>query len=275
MTDFRDTLRAELVAAAARPVPSRTLLPVRPVLLRGGLLAAAAAAAALVIFVLPWGAERAPEPAQRTTALPGRPLFGGSLEAGVRYRTRALVPPISLRADGSQWFVYDATSPTTLVLQRREGVAGQVTGEKQPQRFLMFFTLGSVTDPGTGDILPAPDDLVGWMRSNPNLGVTEVTRTRLYGRPATRVTFHIPRRPALVEPNCPFGKVTVDTEPPNVAECAAIGPSVTAPVGSSGYLIVPDGAEPLIAGELALVPSEVGQIERESKPVVDSVLIGR
>jgi hypothetical protein len=275
MTDFRDTLRAELVAAAGRPLPRRSLLPERPVLLRGGLLAAAAAAALLAIFVLPWGAERTPEPAQRTADLPGRPLFGGSLEAGARYRTRALVPPVSLRADGGQWFVPDATSPTTLVLQRREGVAGQGPGEKAPRRFLMLFTLGSVTDPGTGDIIPAPDDLIGWLRSNPNLGVTAVTRTRLYGRPATRVAFHIPQRPRLVQPNCPFGKVTVDTEPPNVADCAAIAPSVTAPAGSAGYLIVPDGAEPLIAGELALVPAEVGTIARESKPILDSVIIGQ
>jgi hypothetical protein len=274
MSDFRDTLRAELVAAAARPVPRRSLRTARPVLLRGGLLAAAAAAAALAIFVLPWGAERAPEPAQRTVDLPGRPLFGGSLEDGVRYRTRALVPPISLRAVGPYWFVYDATSPTTLVLQRRAGnaAAGQ---EKPPVTFLMFFTLGSVTAPDTGDLIPVPEDLIGWLRANPNLGVTKVTRTRLHGRPATRVAFHIPQHPERIEPNCPFGKVTVDTEPPSLAECAAIAPSVTAPAGSAGYLIVPDGPEPLVVGELALVPSQLRQIVRDSKPVLDSVLIGR
>jgi hypothetical protein len=275
MTDFRDTLRAELVAAAVRPLPRRTLLPARPVLLRGGLLAAAAVAAVLAIFVLPWGAERAPEPAQRTTSLPGQPLFGGSLQDGVRYRTRALVPPISLRAVGPYWFVFDATSPTTLVLDRRVGEAGKGTGERPPLTYLMFFTLGSVIAPDTGDIIPVPDDLIGWMRSNPNLGVTAVTRTQLYGRPATRVAFRIPQRPTRVEPDCPFGKVTVDTEPPSVAQCAAIAPSVTAPAGAAGYLIVPDGPEPLVVGQLSRVPSKVGQIVRESKPVLDSVLLGR
>jgi hypothetical protein len=193
----------------------------------------------------------------------------------VRYRTRALEPPISLRTEDGAWFVYDATSTTTLYLQRREGVAGVGTGEKPPLRFLVFFTLGNVTQPDTGDVVPAPDDLVGWLRSNPNLGVTQVTRTQLYGRPATRLAFHIPKKPVLVEPDCPFGKVTVDTEPPLLAECAAIAPSVTAPADSSGYLIVPDGADPLVVGELALVPSQVGQIARESQPVLASVLIGR
>jgi hypothetical protein len=273
MTDFRDVLRAELVAAAERPLPRRTT-PSRPVLLRGAGLAIAAAAAALAIFVLPWGAEHTPAPALQP-ALPGNPLFGGSLEDGVRYRTRALQPPISLRAVGSYWFVYDATSPTTLVLQRREGVAGKGTGEKPPLLFLMFFRMPAVFDPTTGDARPAPRDLVGWMRSNPNLGITSVTRTRVFDRPATRLAFHIPKRPARVDPTCEFAKVTVDTEIPNVATCAAIGPSMNAPVGSSGYFIVPDGDHPLVVGELALVPSQLGQIERESAPVLDSVLIGR
>jgi hypothetical protein len=274
MTDFRDTLRAELVAAAARPVPHRTL-PSRPVLLRGAGLALAAAAAVVAIFVLPWSSVQSPEPAVRSKALPGQRLFGGSLQAGVRYRTQALEPTISLRANDGDWFVYDATSTTTLVLQRREGVAGVGTGEKQPLRFLMLFSLGNVTQPDTGDVVPAPDDLVGWLRTNPNLGVTEVTRTQLYGRPATRLAFHIPKQLVLEDPNCPFGKVTVDTEPPLVAKCAAIAPSVTAPADSSGYLIVPDGADPLVVGELALKPSQVGQIARESQPLLASVLIAR
>ena len=50
---------------------------------------------------------------------------------------------------------------------------------------------------------------------------------------------------------------------------------MTAPVDSSGYMIVPDGPDPLIVGELALVPDKVGEIVRESKPVLDSVLVAR
>jgi hypothetical protein len=273
MTDFRDVLRAELVAAAERPLPRRTA-PSRPVLLRSAGLAIAAAAAALAIFVLPWGAEHGPAPALQPS-LPGNPLFGGSLEDGVRYRTRALQPPISFRASDPHWFVYSASSDTTLVLQRRQGGAGTGTGEKPPLRFLMFFRLARVFDPATGDAGPAPRDLVGWLRSNPNLGITSVTRTRVFHRPATRLTFHIPKRPTRVDPTCEFAKVTVDTEIPRVATCAAIGPTVTAPVDSAGYFIVPDGHDPLVVGELALVPSQLGRIARESAPVLDSVLIAR
>jgi hypothetical protein len=274
MTDFRDTLRAELVAAAARPLPRRRLLPERPVLIRGGLIAAAAAAAVLAIFVLPWSAEKTPQPAQRTTPLVGQPLFGGSLDEGVRYATRALRPQISLRANDGRWWVYDAQSDTTLVLQRREGNPGAGT-ERAPLRFLMFFRLPSVFDPTKGDISQAPRDIVAWMRTNPNLGITDVSRTTLYGKPATRLTFHIPKRPTRTDPTCEFAKVTVDTEIPRVATCAAIGPSVTAPVDSAGYFIVPEGDDPLIVGELALVPSQLGQIARESAPILDSVQIGR
>jgi hypothetical protein len=116
---------------------------------------------------------------------------------------------------------------------------------------------------------------VGWLRANPNLGITDVTRTTLYGRPATRLRFHIPKRPTQTDASCEFAKVTVDTEIPRVATCAAIGPSVTAPVDSAGYFIVPDGNAPLIVGELALVPSQIGEIARDSAPVLDSVQIGR
>jgi hypothetical protein len=273
MTDFRDALRAELVAAAARPLPRRHALP-RPALVRGAALAAAVAAVAIVVLVVPWGADRAPAPALQPS-LPGRPLFGGSLEGGVRYRTRALHPPISLRAVRPYWFVYDATSQTSLVLQRREGEAGKGTGEKPPVLFLAFLRLPQLLDPATGEIHPAPGDLVGALRANPDLGITQATRTTLFGRPATRLSFHVPRQPERTTPDCPFAKVTVDTEPPNVATCMAVAPNAQLPANSTGYLIVPDGANPLVVTEVSLVPSRTAQIARESAPVLDSVLIGR
>jgi hypothetical protein len=273
MTDFRDTLRAELVAAAGRPVPRRHALP-RPVLVRGVALAAAVAAVAIAVLVVPWGADRTPAPGLQPT-LPGRPLFGGSLDDGVRYATRALRPPISLRAVGPYWFVYDATSTTTLVLQRREGDASKANGEKAPVLFLAFLRLPQLLDPATGDIRPAPDDLVGALRANPDLGITRATRTTLFGRPATRLSFHVPEQPERTTPDCPFAKVTVDTEPPNVATCMAVAPNAQLPANSTGYLIVPDGANPLVVTEVSLVPSRTGQIARESAPVLQSVLISR
>jgi hypothetical protein len=228
----------------------------------------------LAIVVLTRGDAPTPPPPATHPALPGRPLFGGSLDDGVRYRTRGLQPAISLRAIGPQWFVYDASSPTTLVLQRREGDPAQGT-ERAPLLFLAFFRLPTVVDPGTGNVVPAPEDVVGWLRSNPNLGVTTVTRTRLFGGPATRLAFHIPKHPARVNPDCEYGKVSVDTAPPSLAACAAIAPSFSAPADSAGYVIVPDGPDPLVVGQLSLVRSRVGQIVRESRPIVDSVLIGR
>jgi hypothetical protein len=275
MTDFRDALRAELVAAAARPVPRRTLPP-RPVLLRGAALALAAAAAAVAIFVLPWRAERAAQPTLQPTELPGRPLFGGSLEDGVRYRTRALHPAISFRAIGSHWFAYDASSPRGLLLQRREGDPAQGL-EGPPVVFLGFLGMPTVVDPATDEILPAPRDLVGWLRANPDLGVERVVRTRVFGRPATQLDFHVPKHPARVDPNCPYAKVTVASEPPNVATCAAITPDLPLAAHSAGRLLVPDGADPLVVVQASLVPTpaRIAQIVRESTPLLDSTLIGR
>jgi hypothetical protein len=273
MTDFRDALRAELVAAAARPVPRRPALTLpRLPLRRIAVVAVVAAAVVAAIVVAPWSGRHTPTPAEHQ-GLPGQPLFGGSLEPGVRYHTRALRPEISFRTSGNQWFVYAATSPTALVLQRRQGDSAKGT-ERPPQRFLMFLRLPTLVDPSSGDIAPAPDDLVSALRANPDLGITSETRTRLYGRPATQLNFHIPAKPERVDPACEFAKVTVDTEPPAVATCAAFAPGVALPVSSSGRLIVPDGADPLVVAQIALVPSEAGRIARESQPVLDSVLIG-
>jgi hypothetical protein len=193
----------------------------------------------------------------------------------VRYATRSLQPPISFRAVGSYWFVYDATSTTNLVLQRREFVPGVGSGEKPPLLFLGFLRLPQLLDPSTGDARPAPDDLAGALRANPDLGITRTSRTTLFGKPATRLSFHVPKRPARTTTDCPFAKVTVDTEPPNVATCMAIAPNAPLPANSSGYLIVPDGPNPLVVTEVSLVPSRTGQIVRESGPVLDSVQIGR
>jgi hypothetical protein len=273
MTDFRDSLRAELVAAAARPLPRRHAVG-RPVLVRGAAVALAVVAAVLAIVVLPWGPRHAPAPAMRATPLPGQPLFGGSLDPGVRYATRALQPQISFRVSGDRWFVYDATSPTSLFLQRREGNPAKGT-ELPPRLFLGYFRMPRVTDPGTGAVRPAPDDLVGWLRSNPNLGITAVTRTQLFGHPATRLAVHIPTHPMRVDANCGFAKVTVASQPPAVATCAAMAPDVALATDSAGYLIVPDGADPLIVVQLSLVPARVGEIVRDSAPLLASTLIAR
>jgi hypothetical protein len=276
VSDFRATLRAELVAAAARPVPRAHRLPRpdRPTLLRAGAFALAAAAIALAIVVLPWGAQHNPQPTITGPQLPGTPLFGGSLDPGVRYHTRALQPQISFRANGDRWFVQDATSPTVLALQWREGSPAS-GGETVPVKFLAFIRLPRVIDPSTGDVQPAPDDLVGWLRADPDLGITSAARTTLGGRPATRLAFHIPRHLVRRVPQCEFTKVTVSTEPPQLATCTQITPDFVLPVNAAGSFIVPDGRDPLVAVEISLVPSRVHEIARDSAPLLDGLLIGR
>jgi hypothetical protein len=272
MTDFRDALRTELVAAAARPLPRRHALP-RTTLVRGAALAAAVAAAAIAVLVVPWGADRKPAPALQPN-LPGRPLFGGSLEDGVRYRTRALHPQISFRVTGDRWFLQDATAHSDLLLQFREGEPAQGT-EMPPVLFLAFLRMPSVIDPGTGEVVPAPRDVVGWLRRNPDLGITSVTRTRVLGRPASRLVFHVPAHPARVDPGCRFTRPAVPGRLPRTGPCAAIAPNVSPAAGSSGRLLVPDGADPLIVAQGSLIPSRVGQAVRVSAPLIASVQVGR
>jgi hypothetical protein len=66
-----------------------------------------------------------------------RPLFGGSLEPGVRYRTRAFVPALSFAVGDSEWIVDDATQPDRLLLIRRIR-SGAPGGERDPRSYLSF-----------------------------------------------------------------------------------------------------------------------------------------
>jgi hypothetical protein len=66
-----------------------------------------------------------------------RPLFGGSLEPRVRYRTRAFVPALSFAVADSEWIVDDATQPDRLLLVRRIR-SGAPGGERDPRSYLSF-----------------------------------------------------------------------------------------------------------------------------------------
>jgi hypothetical protein len=70
---------------------------------------AAAVLAVIVAFAASSGVKTAPRPTPTPTG--DRPLFGGSLEPGVRYRTRSFFPPLS--------FAFRRTRPGRPTLHER------------------------------------------------------------------------------------------------------------------------------------------------------------
>jgi hypothetical protein len=167
---------------------------------------AAAVLVAIVAFAAAGGGVRTatptPTPRPRPTIEPVRPLFGGSLEPGVRYRTRAFVPALSFKVADTEWLVDDATQPNILRLDRRDRTQ-QPGSELPPSAFLTFSRITEVYNPRTGRPTAAPFDLYAWMRRHPNLRVSARRHVTVAGVPGEsfRVTVHF-STPAVDAPEC-------------------------------------------------------------------------
>src|SRR5215213_2552100 len=90
-------------------------------------------AVAAVVLAASSGVKTAPRPTP--TPAPDRPLFGGSLEPGVRYRTRTFFPTLSFVVADTEWMA-DA-SPGKVVLQRR--IRTDSPGSELPPRSSLSF----------------------------------------------------------------------------------------------------------------------------------------
>jgi hypothetical protein len=128
---------------------------------------AAAVLVAIVVVAAPSGVRHGPPPSPTPA---GRPLFGGSLEPGVRYRTRSFVPPLSFVVSDGDWLVQDDTGTDYLRLDRR--IRSDAPGSELPPRsWLTFSRITRVFDPDfrsrNRDI--ALDDLHAWMKRHPDL----------------------------------------------------------------------------------------------------------
>ena len=100
--------------------------------------AAAALLLAIVAFAASSGVKSVPEvPTPRPTPATERELFGGSLQPGLRYHTRAFIPQLSFVASDTEWMVDDATRTNVLVITRRNRT-GKPGGEFPPRAFLTF-----------------------------------------------------------------------------------------------------------------------------------------
>lgn len=268
---YVEQLREELVAAAAREQarrrPRLSLPPLRPL----ALVAAGAALLAAIAIAIAGGLRTEPPsepvPAERPERS-GRPLFGGTLVAGERYRTQAFVPELSFVVADENWYVDDPTSANVLYLNR------VVRGRPNPIPFLppstlAFDRLVEVYDPAVRDRdaarIAAPADPLAWMREHPDLrvGAAEpVTVAGLRGTSAdVRVAFD---RPAHNDPWCRERNF----------QCSLLWPTAALIDGARLRVIVlPTEAEPLLITLAAANARRLADLERAAAPVLESLRI--
>jgi hypothetical protein len=132
--------------------------------------AAAAVLIAIVVFAAPGGVRETAEP--EATPMVGRPLFGGSLEAGVRYRTRSFIPQLSFVVSDRDWIVQDASRTDYLRLDRR--IRTDTPGSELPPRsWLTFSRVTQVHNPDLPrrNVEAALGDPYAWMKRHPDLVV--------------------------------------------------------------------------------------------------------
>ena len=135
---------------------------------------AAAVLVAIVAFAATGGGVRnqqpTPTPTPQPTPAADRDLFGGSLEPGVRYRTRAFVPALSFEVADTEWLVR-GRHPAQRAHARAPQPDARPGSERPPDSFLTFSRITEVYDPRTGRVEVAPADLHAWMRRHPDLRV--------------------------------------------------------------------------------------------------------
>jgi hypothetical protein len=262
-------LRAQLVAAAARGLPRFVLPPVRAV------LAVAAAVVLVVILVVAFTGGRRDEPAaSRPSPSPtagDRQLFGGSLEPGVRYRARALVPALSFEVTDTEWAVPDASATTTLVLSRRNRVPGRAGSERRPTQFLVFSRMTEVYDPNepglTSSLIPAPFDLRAWLAEHPDLRVGPVEPVTVAGVPGEAFPVEVRfTRPVHGDPAC---RAT------SLRPCSAIAPGASFFDGTRlRAMILRTEPDPLLVSLIAATRDDLEELEAAAAPVLESLRIG-
>ena len=273
MSDFVSELRSELVAAAAREEARRVPRAWRPTP-RMVFFGAVAVATAAIVVVLATGGLRT-EPAHHR-AVPGarptpegHPLFGGTLEEGVRFRTRAFIPALSFVATGPDWESGDATSPDILALNLR-GKRTE-TGQEIARGALVFARITQVYDPNVKglqrSLTTAPADLYPWLRAHPDLRVGRQVPVTVAGVPGRRfdVTARFDR-PAHEDPQCVLRTLEV---------CTFLAPNVGVIDGDRARItILQTEPDPLIVFEVAYPTSTPAVIEKAAEPLLKSLRIG-
>jgi hypothetical protein len=232
-----------------------------------GAVAAAVLIAIVALAAAGGGVERAtvtptPAPAERGD----RPLFGGSLEPGVRYRTRAFIPALSFSVADTEWIVDDATQPDRLVLERR--IRTRAPGSELPPRsYLAFSRISVVVDPRPGDRADlAVADLYAWMRRHPDLVVGPRTAATVGGVPGDR--FHVAvrfSRPARAAGACR----------PLLLVCTSITPDRYFEDGTQmSTIVLRTEPDPVVIDVVGLTKRDLDAIDAPAARVLRTLRIG-
>ena len=274
MSEFVTALREELVDAAERE--ERRRLPrvhmPKPRLVLAG--AAAAAAALIVLLALGALSPRLDEDErQATEPVPAaRDLFGGTLQPGVVYRTRAFIPTLTFEVSGRGWHAEDTAQPDVLILDHGEGYFDPVEGVRRPPAGLWFTRVLEVYDPTVRSLVaslaPAPTDLHDWMRAHPDLRVGEARPVTVAGLPGERFDVEVRfRRPARSDPRC--------REQAQVT-CTALGPKLSFQDRTLLQVtVLPAEPEPLVIMLEHFTRAGLRNLEKVAAPVLESLQITR
>jgi hypothetical protein len=238
-------------------------------------LAAVATAAIALIVVLAAGALRPQttddeRPAAEPTPAP-RDLFGGGLQPGVVYRTRAFAPTLTFEVGDRNWQLIDSTQPDVLVLDHGEGYFDPGSGERRPPAALWFTHVFQVYDPAVrgaaASVAPAPGDLYAWMRAHPDLRVGPSEPVTVAGVPGERFNVEVDfRRPTHGDPVCrERAQVTCTMLTPKMSFQDHTLLRVT---------ILETGPDPLVIMEEHFTRAGLRDLQKAAAPVLESLRIG-
>jgi hypothetical protein len=268
MTDFVSGLREELVSAAARR--ERRALPVRPLV---PVLPVAALVAAIVLVAALLNQRPTAEDDRSVAPRTGdaRPLFGGTLQPGVRYGTVALVPAVTFEVGDERWIADGTENDTFLVLVRQEPRPPGRGQRPPPRGFVGVGRFPLVLDPArpgaATSASPAPADFAGWLRAHPDVDAGRPRPTRLAGLEGVvlDLTYRF-ARPAHPAPECRFRDF----------RCTALRPGDWHRDGARARVWVLDSEPgPLVIAVEAIDPAAFGDLTAAAQPVLDSLELTR
>jgi hypothetical protein len=197
----------------------------------------------------------------------GTPLFGGSLEQGRRYRTRAFQPALSFVVHDDNWFARETESRTLVILDGGSLEPG--SNERPRPMFLAFQRYRQVYDPdrpgeGPASTMPAPRDFTVWLMRHPDLAATQPSRTRVAGLPARQVDAVLTTGKPRHRHGLPECRV----------DCVALAPDAWFGQGWKVRFIVLDRDRAPLVITVEALPRDFARLSARTRRVLKSVRFG-